>query len=270
MIFLTTIKPKPSDFSPARYNIGPLLLVLWERKTDGTYRWLAYKDITNDDYVKGSQDWNVPDGSCTTNCVESDGRIINDNASLYVRVQEKKVVLGSGPAVKFNDINLFYGDDSSRYTTPARPGNINAYDIKEWRRRYTVGSPFIPIWAPPYLSQWEQSVDFFSHLESGTPIGSQPQFQWDAVNPNVTDISVLKICDDSTSNCTNSTNGTLRLTQLVTPDSGTYSQPEIGLLGCGNFTTSPYATAGFAEFALKIHSAGGSAAGGFLGSFLSW
>ena len=45
-----TIKPKPSDFSPARYNIGPLLLVLWEKKSDGTLRWLAFKDITYDDY----------------------------------------------------------------------------------------------------------------------------------------------------------------------------------------------------------------------------
>lgn len=264
------IKPRPTDFATPRYNIGPLLVVLWQRKSNGTYRWLAYKDITNDEYVKGLQDWNMPEGSCTTNCNESDGQIINDNASLYIRIQEKKVVLGSGAAVKVNDINLFYGDDSSRYTTPARPGNVNAYDIKELRRRYSIGSPFEPIWAPPYLNQWEQSVDFFSHLESGTPSGSQPQFQWDAVNPNVADITVLRICNDNSVQCTSAPEGTLRITELVTPDSGTYVQPEVGLLGCGTFTTNPYATAGFAEFALKPFASGGSTSGGFLGSSLSW
>ncbi len=267
------IKPMPSDFSPARYNIGSLLLVLWERKSDGTFRWLAYKDITNDDYAKGLQDWNAPDGSCTANCVESDGQIINDNASLYVRIQERKVDLGSGSPVKVNDINLFYGDGSSRYTTPPRPGNATAYDIKELRRRYTVANPFVPVWTPSYLGQWEQNVDFFSHVESGTPIDSQPQFQWDAVNPNISPsaISILRICDDSTTYCASAANGTLRISQLVTPDSGTYAQPEIGMLACGNLRSSPdYATAGFAEFAFKMSSSGGSTTGGFIDTTLSW
>jgi hypothetical protein len=273
-----TIKPKPSDFSPARYNIGPLLLVLWEHNGT-TFRWLAYKDISNDDYAKGLQDWPEPAGSCTSStssssCVGSDGQIIDDNSSIYIRIQEKRVVLGSGPAVKVNDINLFYGDTSSRYTPPtwpARPGNAITYDIKELRRSYTIGSPFTPIWVPQYISQWEQSVDYFSHIESGTPAGSQPQFQWDAVNPNVTGITVLKICNDASAACTSAENGTLRLTELVTPDSGTYSQPEIGMIGCGNFSpnTSAYATAGFAEFALQISSGEGTT-GGFLGGSLSW
>ena len=266
------IKPKPSDFSPALYNIGPLLLVLWERKSDGTFRWLAFKDISNDDYAKGRQDWIEPTGSCTSSCNQSDGLIINDNASIYIRIQEKRLVLGSGSAVKVNDINLFYGDASSRYTTPARPGNEIPYDIKELRRSYNVSNNFANvIWVPQYISQWEQAVDFFSHIESGTPKGSQPQFQWDAINPNATGISVLKICDDGSATCTSAVNGTLRLTELLTPDSGTYSQPEIGLLACGNLRTSPdYATAGFAEFAVTISSAGGGTAGGFLGGSLSW
>jgi hypothetical protein len=275
------IKPKPSDFSPARYNIGPLLLVLWERKSDGTFRWLAFKDISNDDYAKGRQDWVEPVGSCTnppSSCNGSDGLIIDDNASVYVRIQEKRVVLGSGSAVKVNDINLFYGDATSRYispTWPARPGNALPYDIKDLRRNYAVGSPFTPIWVPPSISQWEQSVDFFSHIESGTPPGSQPQFQWDAVNPSaVADIisggGVLKICNDASAACTSAENGSLRLTELVTPDSGTYNQPEIGMFACGNLRTSPdYATAGFAEFALKT-SSGGSTTGGFSGGSLSW
>jgi hypothetical protein len=125
---------------------------------------------------------------------------------------------------------------------------------------------------PQYISQWEQSVDYFSHIESGTPTGSQPQFQWDAVNPNVTGITVLKICNDASAACTSAADGTLRLTELVTPDTGTYSQPEIGMIGCGNFSpnTSAYATAGFAEFALQISSGGGTATGGFFGGSSSW
>ena len=265
------IKPKPSDFSPVRYNIGPLLLVLWERQSNGTFRWLAFKDISNDDYGRGLQDWNEPDGSCTTSCNENDGQIINDNVSIYIRIQEKRVVLGSGPAVKLNDIHVFYGDDSSRYITPARPGNAIPYDIEDLRKRYSAGTTTFPTWVPDYINQWAATVDYFSHIESGTPTGSQPQFQWDAVNPNVTGITVLKICDDGSAACTSSENGTLRLTELVTPDystsNPTYLQPEIGMIACGAVTTSPYATAGFAEFAIKTPE---SSYGGFTDTTLYW
>jgi len=39
-------------------------------------------------------------GSCTTSCDGSDGLIVDDDASMYIRIQEKKgVVLGAGAAV---------------------------------------------------------------------------------------------------------------------------------------------------------------------------
>lgn len=261
------IKPKPSDFSPARYNIGPLLLVLWERKSDGTFRWLAFKDISNDDYAKGLQDWSAPDGSCTNNCDGVDGQIINDSASVYIRIEEKRVVLGTGSAVKVNDINLFYGDSSSRYTT--RTGNAIPYDIEELRKGYIIADTSFPTWVPEYISQWYATMDYFSHIESGTPPGSQPAFQWDAVNPNVTGITVFKICDDGSAACTGTVSGTLRLTELVTPDSGTYLQPEIGMIGCGYLRNpgNDYATVGFAEFAILTP---GSNSGGFIDTSLNW
>ena len=115
-------------------------------------------------------------------------------------------------------------------------------------------------------------MDFFSHIESGTPAGSQPQFQWDAVNPNPGSpaISTLKICDDGSAACTSAVNGTLRLTELVTPDSGTYQQPEIGMIACMNFQTSGTATAGWAEFALMFPAGSSATAGGFLGTSFGW
>ena len=190
---------------------------------------------------------------------------------MYIRVQEKRVVLGAGAAVKLNDINVFYGDDSSRYiapTWPVRNGDTIPYNINALRRLYHAGaSPFTPIWVPEYITTWDQTVDFFSHIESGTPTGSQPQFQWDAVNPNVTDIAVFKICDDGSAACTSAPNGTLRLTELVTPDSGSYSQSEMGMLACGKVTTSPYSTAGFAEFAFRTP---GTTSGGFVDTTLYW
>jgi hypothetical protein len=265
-----TIKPKPSDFSPARYNIGPLLLVLWEKKSDGTLRWLAYKDITYDDYAKGYQDFVAPAGSCTSNCNGSDGLIVNDNASMYIRLQEKRVVLVTGSdAVKVNDINVFYGDSTSRYTTPARDGDTKPYNINEGRRLYAAGSPFTPIWAPEYINQWDRTVDYFSHIESGIPTGS---FQWDAVNPSaVADITngggLLKICNDGSADCTYAPDGTLRLTELVTPNSGAYIYPEMGMLACGKVTQSPYSTAGFAEFSFKTP---GTTSGGFVDTKLYW
>jgi hypothetical protein len=272
------IKPKPTDFSPARYNIGPLLLVLWERQSTGTFRWLAFKDISYDDYAKGLQDFAEPAGSCTGSCPGYDGQIIDDNASIYIRIQERKLDLGSGSPVKVNDINVFYGDASSRYTTRINNGMGNdiPYDINYLRRIYAIAVPpqvfsgGTAIWLPPSISSWNQSYDFFSHIESGTPSGSQPQFQWDAVNPNVTDISVLKICYDGSAACKSAPNGTLRLTELVTPDSGEYKQPEIGLFACGKLrpTSGDYATAAFAEFGLQT--AESPTTGGFTDTSLSW
>jgi hypothetical protein len=186
---------------------------------------------------------------------------------MYIRIQEKRVVLGSGAAVKLNDINVFYGDDSSRYTT-GRTADTIPWDIDANRLRYVAGtSPFTPVWAPEYISAWDQTVDFFSHIDSGIPTGSQSQFQWDAINPNVTGITVLKICNDGSAACTSATDGTLRLTELVTPDSGSYSQSEMGMLACGDITTSPYSTAGFAEFAFKTP---GTTSGGFVDTTLYW
>jgi hypothetical protein len=276
------IKPRPSDFSPANYNIGPLLLVLWEKKSDGTFRWLAFKDITYDDYVKGSQDWSEPDGSCTGTCPENDGVIINDSASLYIRIQEKRVVLVTGSdAVKVNDINLFYGDNSSRYIT-GRSGDAIPWNIENLRLRYVMGaSTFTPVFVPEYIAQWSATVDYFSHIEtgSGTPAGSNTQFQWDAVNPNVTDITVLKICNDGSAACTSSEDGTLRLTELVTPNysttttattAPTYLQPEFGLIACGNIRSPSnldYATVGFAEIGFQTPA---SSYGGFTDTTQYW
>jgi hypothetical protein len=78
---------------------------------------------------------------------------------------------------------------------------------------------------------------------------------------------VLKICDDGSATCTSAPNGTLRLTELITPDSGSYSQSEMGMLACGNITTSPYSTAAFAEFAFKTP---GTTSGGFVDTTLYW
>ena len=203
-------------------------------------------------------------------CIASLASLYTLEQSLLKKVPAYGGVLGAGAAVKLNDINVFYGDDSSRYTA-GRTANTIPYDIDANRLRYVAGaSPFTPVWVPDYISQWDQTVDFFSHIESGTPTGSQPQFQWDAVNPNVTDITVLKICDDGSAACTSAPNGTLRLTELTTPDSGSYSQSEMGMLVCGNIRnngSSDYATAGWAEFAFKTP---GTTSGGFVDTTLHW
>jgi len=217
-------------------------------------------------------------------CSGSDGQIINDDASIYIRIQEKRVNLGAG-AVKLMDIHVFYGDDSSRYTTPVRNGDTIPYNINELRRRYSAGTVSFPTWAPDFINQWAATVDYFSHIESGTPTGSHNEFQWDAVNPSAVAAitsggGVLKICDDGSAACTSSENGALRLTELVTPNyntiidnsktppwAPTYLQPEIGMIACGAVTESPYSTAGFAEFAIKTPE---SSYGGFVDTTLYW
>lgn len=250
------IKPKFDDFSTPNHNIGPLLLVLWERKSDNTFRWLAYKELSYDLYTRGLQDWPSPYGTCTSTCNKYDGQVVNDNASLLIRVKEKKEALLPGFAtVKLNEVNAFYGDDSARYTG-GRIGNSYAYDIMANRLRYQIGSPSsFPTWPPKWLTSWGPAVDYFSHIENPD---TQPQFQWDGINPNVTDIPVLQILHD----------GTLRLAELVTPDSGSYTQSEIGMIGCGNVTSANHAIS-FGDFSLKI-GINGHEYGGFSGTSMAW
>jgi len=252
------IKPSFDNFTPRQNAIGPLLLVLWERRSDNTFRWLAYKDVTQDIYARGLQDWPNPYGSCTSSCNQYDGRVIDDNVTLLLRVMEKKEVLSSGgSAIKFNDLHVFYGDDSARYVAGRTPNSF-AYDIMNNRLRYMIGSTSsFPTWPPTLLSSWNPSVDYFSHIENPD---TRPQFQWDAINSNITDITVLQFLDD----------GTLRLTELVTPESGSYTQSEIGMISCGNITTSGgFAVTSFADFSLKIGGSGYDY-GGFSGTSMAW
>jgi hypothetical protein len=267
------IKPKPSDFPAGhpfhtqRYSIGPLLLVFWEKKTDGTWRWLAFKDLTHDAHVRGLQDWNdqaeSPYGTCSGTCHEYDGQIVNDNASLVIRVTEDRgtfTIGGSPTTVKHNDIMVFYGDDSARYGHGS--GNGIAYDIMSLRRRYRIGGSEFPIWPPKRLSYWTSDVDYFSHIEEPSGVSHPEQFQWDQLNPQVTDIDLFQMLPD----------GTIRLSEMTTPDcvypavcTESYRQNEIGMHSLGNAATSPYATLGFSDFSLRFYFSG-YRQGGFIAS----
>jgi len=239
-----SIKPEYGNFENNKEN--RLLFVLWQKKADGSLRWLAYKDIQHDLYVLGKQDWPYP---------ANDGQVVNDEATLMIRIREKHEDRG-GSIVKVNEIEAFYGDASKKYTSRT-PNNI-PYDIMTYRKRYLRGINF-PTWAPKKIAYWDVDHDYFTHFE--LPLG-HPEFHWDALNTTVTDPAVFEL--DFTAGPVSQ--GKVRISDLTTPDSGSYYQCEVGMHSFGNITTTPYSTAGFIDFSLKFYFEG-YLRGGFLASY---
>jgi hypothetical protein len=263
----------PNDIKPFyldlthHTDLGPLLLVLWERK-GSAWRWLAVKDVTSDYFAGGSQDWNPPEGNCIPGaplpCYEYDGQIVNDEASLLLNVEETVGIPNGGTTpVKYNIISVFNGDNSARYSSGvSRPGNAIPYDRPYVgqagnRRKYVTNSSSFPIWPPANSGAWSVDVDYFSHVEEP---GAGNQFQWDHLNPAVTDDTLVMNQD-----------GTILYTGLTTPDCETspcsYSESEIGLHAFGDVKTNPYATVGFVDFALRLYGEGYQY-GGFLNAYM--
>jgi hypothetical protein len=247
-------------------SLGPLLMVLWER--DGQcWDWLAVKDLTDDVFTRGAQDWDPPQGSCSGgSCHEYDGQIVNDEVSLAIRVEETRATVG-GQTVKYNTIQAFYGDNSERYSTGPRSGNTIAYDRPSVnnignRKRYETNQSYFPIWPPSQLTNWTASIDYYSHLENPDPTGNGDQFQWDHINPDVS-ATVFELHDD----------GSILYSNLTTPDCTsppcTYQAHEIGLHAFGvlDDSFSNYSTAGFVDFAIRLYG-DGYQYGGFLSGYM--
>jgi hypothetical protein len=232
-----------------------LLLVLWQQmvQADGSidYRWLAYKELpaSYDPYIQGNQDTSY------------DGQIVHDNTTLLVRVREVY-----RDTTKVNNINVFYADmydTSVRGIPPHDPPNSIPYDIVP-RKRYKYGEPtkdgsWNPQWPPKKIDQWSSYTDFFSHVQVGDKYESVPRkFQWDGLN-NATELQefdYFELSDD----------GTITISELVTPDSGTYRVPEIGMHAFGDVYkggTGDFRVASFNDFALLLFTPGYDR-GGFL------
>ncbi|PTN37534.1 hypothetical protein [Desulfonatronum sp. SC1] len=267
------IKPKPTDFASGhpfhddRYSIGDLLIVLWERRGN-IWQWLAFKDISYDVYTRGMQDWNQsgapPYGSCTSNCQGYDGPIVNDKASLLLKVREKRTVIGGTPE-KYNEVNVFYGDASSRWVTRT-PNNI-PYDVMGNRQRYLPksysGSPY-PFWPPERMAFWTMATDYLSHIQRvpGAPNDGPHPYQWDSEKPGVSQL-VFDILND----------GSVQTSSISSFDpalSPTYRQHEVGMHGFGDIwnTSGDYRVVGFADFALKFVFEDAKLYGGFLEAFV--
>ena len=216
-----SIKPEYGNFENNKEN--RLLFVLWQKKANGNLRWLAYKDIQHDLYVLGKQDWPSP---------ANDGQVVNDEATLMIRIREKYEDMG-GSIVKVNEIEAFYGDAAKKSSYISRTPNNIPYDIMTYRKRYLRGINF-PTWAPKKIAYWDMDHDYFTHFE--LPLG-HPEFHWDALNTTVTDPAVFEL-DFNTAGTVSQ--GKIRISDLTTPDSGSYYQRELGMHSFGNITTTPY------------------------------
>ena len=249
-------------YPPANYpqwydttNEGDLLvLVLWQQKVEGDVQYrriLAYKDMTHDIYIKGEQD-------------NSDGRIVNDETCLLLRIREDHI-----DTVKINKINIFYGDSSRKVSYTTRTKNEYPYDILSRRMAYwggfklpdqpTPAGGWSALWPPKNLSYWTTNYDhfdYFSHIEkpdtqdipNDAPIKDPEKFQWDYIASETGEIeswdgagNAIFTLDDA---------GTLTISDFTTPDSGTYDECEIAL---GAFFNSAYSTlVGFSDFSIRI------------------
>jgi hypothetical protein len=234
------------NYSP--YSIyDKLVLVLWQHQgkqgNQNIRRWLAAKDLTHDQYIRGIQAW-------------WDGRIVNDNTTLVLRIRE-----GFVNGTKTNFINVFYGDMNE--VDQNRHPNTVAYDMMNLRDRNILGQPresgqWTPVWPPRSLAGWSEEKDHFTHVQK-VPQGQTYEHpcQWDVLNPRIADMEIFQLEDD----------GTIMVSDLTTPESGNYQQAEIGFHAFGDIAheggTYGFRVAGMTDFALRLTSPG-HAAGGFL------
>jgi len=252
----------PPPFNKVDAEGDRLLLVLWQQKVEGDVekrRWLAYKDMTHDKYIMGKQDtW--------------DGRIVNDETTLIVRVREDHI--GND---KVNEIEVFYGDSSQLTSYSKRKKNQYMFDIMDNRMTYLGGfarpdqsapaGGWKALWPPKNLKYWAISYDkfdYFSHIEKPGADSNNPEtFQWDGLLSDNCKIdswdgggqSIFVLQDQ----------GKIIISDFTTPDSGDYEENEVALGSFFDFWhdgRKDYFLS-FSDFSIRIFSPG-EAYGAFL------
>ncbi|MCG8532344.1 MAG: hypothetical protein MI749_17015, partial [Desulfovibrionales bacterium] len=204
-----------------------VLLVLWQQKVVGhkeKRRWLAYKDLTHDIHLKGKQDY-------------MDGRIVNDGATLLVRVREK---MKSNQ--KINEIQVFYADASRVHPWQERTKTPRAHDIGQNRMAYRPGfsrpdqprppEGWAPLWPPKNMETWAADynrLDYFSHIERPHGENSPEAFQWDGLADTSGEIDSWENAGKALFQLTS--HGKILISDFTTPEGGNYAQPEIALTG---------------------------------------
>ena len=111
----------PNGIKPSNDLDDALLLVLW-KKEGATYTWLAYKDISNDDYV-------VKTETLDNGTVVIKGPM--DLSSLVARLEEKTI---NGKQV--NDISVYYGNASTSNTNQKGKSESDNISTNTKRNRY--------------------------------------------------------------------------------------------------------------------------------------
>lgn len=240
-----------TDFNDLSDNpFEKLIMVFWQQQVDGSgkvsQRWLAYKDLTYDSYILGHQ-------------AKYDGRVVNDNVNLTVRIRESEQ-----DGVKVNKIDVFYGDMSNKCKDSCRKPDDISYNVMEQRERYLYGLPedqdgnWEAIWPSDPLSSWSADVDYFSHIQESNTY--KYQCQWDKKRDNVSvEGDIFEINED----------GTIIISELTTPDEGgEYKQPEIAMHAFGDInetdSTHGFQLSSFTDFAIKLINPGNKSPGGIV------
>ena len=257
--------PRISGTTPNPFKMGQdILIVLWEEKglrsSIQNRRWLAYKRISLDRFVIGDQDY-------------TDGNIVNDDATIMVRIREG-YDNSTGSPIKVNQINAFYGDRTRVKKPAVRLQNSIAYDIEALRQEYSREtqintSTFIPRWPPRRIENWSPATDYFTHLEEKLlTIYDNISYSCDwIINPSATGTFDA---NNPTFLFKKETDGTIILTDFATPSDSSITslafpsqESDVCLHGYGKVDDSPFAVTGFNEFALKFYFEGGDF-GGFM------
>lgn len=200
-----------TSYRNPQYEDDKILLVVWAQKYDADAgcvkrRWLAYKQVnkTYEDWIKGRQWW-------------GDGRTLNDNATLLVRLAEK-----GESGNYYNELSCYWGDANRNHTSRSPntdPVDINAYrHIYKHSADYAASDQKFPSWPALVLADWSaQTNDYFTFLASnGSGVRNGDRWwvlTWDGVNtaPDPSGLfDVPRLLSDG---------GTLRLTddEFITP-----------------------------------------------------
>lgn len=219
-----------------------VLLVFW-RQAGARREWLAYKDIT-DDRAAYPKQWG------------GDGRIVSDNTTLLVRVEEQFV-----QGKKVNRIKVFYGDGSteianinaSTRVADTIPYNIIAGNNQRGRKVYLpewkqTNPKNFPSWPTLTIGDWNTGIDYFSLIQSAPTYrvdGTLRPCTWDAVNTTAINSAALAAADIRIL----SDGATIRSQEFLTPNSATWpassanwpaNRPEIAFHAAGRMITYSY------------------------------
>jgi len=209
-------------------------LTTWTRVTIDIGSYLPSADVKIRFRFTSDNDWRVGEGWYIDDVVIEEN--LPDWDTIVVRMEENIAESAPFTGERVNNIKVYVGDLSSHDEGNADGSPLDAkrYGNPRWNNPPAEGEIH---WPPDEVADWAAENDYFTLVQD-----------W-VVNGTETSIALTGTVDEP--------NAILRMNTFTTPDSGTFTQEEIGLHTFGSTSTSVY----FDDFAIKLPGAAGGGSG---------